>query len=100
LWYFGIALAGGKMVQVVESDASGRIVIPKTVRQALGIKGRTRFLLVERGEGQLMLQKLEVDEIARRLEREVAGKDVDAIVRKVREEVNKKIKTQYPDLLR
>jgi AbrB family looped-hinge helix DNA binding protein len=88
------------MAQVVESDASGRIVIPKTVRQALGIKGRTRFLLVERAEGQLVLQKLEVDEIARRLERELAGKDIDAIVRKVREEVNKKIKTRYPDLLR
>ena len=87
------------MVQVVESDASGRIVIPKAVRQALGIRGRTRFLLLERGEGQLVLQRLNVDEIARRLERELAGRDVDSIVRKVKQEVNRKIKNQYPDLL-
>jgi AbrB family looped-hinge helix DNA binding protein len=87
------------MVQVVESDASGRIVIPKAVRQALGIRGRTRFLLLERGEGQLVLQRLHVDEIARRLERELAGRDVDSIVRKVKQEVNRKIKNQYPDLL-
>jgi AbrB family looped-hinge helix DNA binding protein len=87
------------MVQVVESDASGRIVIPKAVRQALGIRGRTRFLLLERGEGQLVLQRLHVDEIARRLERELAGRDVDSIVRKVKQELNRKIKNQYPDLL-
>jgi AbrB family looped-hinge helix DNA binding protein len=87
------------MVQVVESDASGRIVIPKAVRQALGIRGRTRFLLLERGEGQLVLQRLNVDEIARRLERELAGRDVDSIVRKVKQELNRKIKKQYPDLL-
>ena len=87
------------MVQVVESDASGRIVIPKAVRQALGIRGRTRFLLLERGEGQLVLQRLHVDEIARRLERELDGRDVDFIVRKVKQELNRKIKNQYPDLL-
>jgi AbrB family looped-hinge helix DNA binding protein len=87
------------MVQVVESDASGRIVIPKAVRQALGIRGRTRFLILERGEGQLVLQRLQVDEIARRLERELAGRDVDSIVRKVKQELNRKIKNQYPDLL-
>jgi AbrB family looped-hinge helix DNA binding protein len=87
------------MVQVVESDASGRIVIPKAVRQALGIRGRTRFLLLERGEGQLVLQRLNVDEIARRLERELAGRDVDSIVRKIKQELNRKIKNQYPDLL-
>lgn len=87
------------MVQVVESDASGRIVIPKAVRQALGIRGRTRFLLLERGDGQLVLQRLHVDEIARRLERELDGRDVDFIVRKVKQELNRKIKNQYPDLL-
>jgi AbrB family looped-hinge helix DNA binding protein len=94
-----MVLLGGDMVQVVESDASGRIVIPKAVRQALGIRGRTRFLLLERGEGQLVLQRLHVDEIARRLERELAGRDVDSIVRKVKQELDRKIKNQYPDLL-
>jgi AbrB family looped-hinge helix DNA binding protein len=87
------------MAEVVEADASGRIVIPKSIRQELRIKERTKFLLTKRGEGQLLLQKLDVDELARRLETELAGRDIDTILKTVREEVNKKINVQYPDLL-
>jgi AbrB family looped-hinge helix DNA binding protein len=87
------------MAEVVEMDVSGRIVIPKNVRQELKIKGGTKFILANRGEGQLLLQKLDVDEIARKLEDELAGRDVDAIVRSVRKEINRKIKARYPDLL-
>jgi len=80
-------------------DVSGRIVIPKNMREELKIKGGTKFILAKRGEGQLLLQKLDVDEIARRLEAELVGRDIDAIVKSVRKEVNRKIKARYPDLL-
>jgi len=82
------------MAEVVEADASGRIVIPKSIRQELRIKERTKFLLTKRGEGQLLLQKLDVDELARRLETELAGRDIDTILKTVREEVNRKINVQ------
>jgi AbrB family looped-hinge helix DNA binding protein len=88
-----------EMAEVVEVDLSGRIVIPKNVRQDLKIKGGTKFILAKHGEGQLLLQKLDVDEIARRLQDELAGRDVDAIVKSVRKEINRKIKARYPDLL-
>ncbi len=87
------------MAEVVEVDVSGRIVIPKNMREELKIKGGTKFILAKRGEGQLLLQKLDVDEIARRLEAELVGRDIDAIVKSVRKEVNRKIKARYPDLL-
>ena len=87
------------MTEVVEVDRSGRIVIPKSLRREMQIKDRTRFIVAKRGEGQLLLQKLDVDEIARRLEIELAGRDVDAIVKTVRKEIDRKIKEQYPDLL-
>jgi AbrB family looped-hinge helix DNA binding protein len=87
------------MAEVVEVDRSGRIVIPKSLRREMQIKDRTRFIVAKRGEGQLLLQKLDVDEIARRLEIELAGRDVDAIVKTVRKEIDRKIKEQYPDLL-
>jgi len=87
------------MAQVVEADVSGRIVIPKSLRQELKIKSGTKFILAKRGKGQLLLQKLDVDEIARRLEQELAGTDIDAIVKVVRKDINRKIRTRYPDLL-
>lgn len=87
------------MAEVVEVDKSGRIVIPKGLRQELAIREKTRFILTKRGKGQLLLQRLEVEEIVQRLEEELSGKDVDAIVKQVRKEIHEKIKTSYQDLL-
>lgn len=87
------------MAEVVEIDRSGRIVIPKGLRREMRITDRTRFIVTKRGEGQLLLQKLDVDEIARRLEMELAGRDIDAIVKTVRKQINRKIKARYQDLL-
>lgn len=87
------------MAEVVGVDKSGRMVIPKSLRQELDIKEKTRFILTKRGQGQLLLQKFEVKEIARRLEDELSGKDIDAIVEEVRKEVHEKIKASYQDLL-
>ena len=86
------------MTEVVESDKSGRIVIPKSLREELNMKENTRFILTKRGEGQLLLQKIDVEEIARRLEEELTGKDIDAIVKAIRKEINEKIKVDYPHL--
>lgn len=87
------------MAEIVEVDKSGRIVIPKRLRKDLGIKEKTKFILARRGEGQILLQKLDVEKIAQRLENELAGKDVDAIAEAVRKEINGKIRARYPDLL-
>ncbi len=86
------------MAEIVRTDASGRVVIPKKVRDELGITSDTRFLLSSRGQGQLLLQKLDVDAIAHRLEEELAGRDVDAIVKTVRKEIEAKIRAKYPDI--
>ncbi len=87
------------MAEIVEVDKSGRIVIPKRLRKDLAIKEKTKFILARRGEGQILLQKLDVEKISQRLENELAGKDVDAITEAVRKEINEKIRARYPDLL-
>ena len=87
------------MAEIVEVDKSGRIVIPKRLRKDLGIKEKTKFILARRGEGQILLQKLDVEKIAQRLETELVGKDIDAITEAVRKEINEKIRARYPDLL-
>ena len=86
------------MAEIVEVDKAGRIVIPKGLRDRLGIKSKTRFILTERGGGQLLLQQIDVEEMARRLEGELAGKDIDVIVRAIRKEINEKCKARYPEL--
>ena len=86
------------MAEIVESDKSGRIVIPKSLRDELDIREKTRFILTKRGEGLLLLQKIDVDEIARRLEEELTGRDIDVIVDAIRKEIDGKIKVRYPNL--
>ena len=86
------------MAEVVEADKSGRIVIPKRLREELDMGEKTRFILSKRGEGRLLLQKIDVEEIARRLEEELADRDIDAIVEMIRKEINEKAKVRYPNL--
>jgi len=86
------------MAEIVEADRSGRIVIPKSLREELDIGAKTRFILTKRGEGQLLLQKIDIEEIARKLEEELASRDIDAIVEAIRKEIDEKVKVRYPDL--
>jgi len=82
------------MVSLVESDASGRIVIPKKIRDEFGISGRTQFLLSSNEKGQILLQKLDVEEIARRLEDELGDVPVEDLAKSIRKEINDKIRSR------
>lgn len=86
------------MAEIVKIDKSGRIVIPKGIRRKLGVERRGEFLLSVQGRDRLLLQKLDVESLAKGLKEELAGKDIDAIVRTVREEINAKIRALYPNL--
>ena len=99
IYHFTIYLSSGIMAEIVEVDKSGRLVIPKKLRKELGIKEKTKFILAKKGQGQILLQKLDVDEIAARLEKELSRTDIDAIVRELRKEINEKVRTKYPDIL-
>lgn len=85
------------MAEIVEVDKSGRIVIPKKLREEVGIQAKTRLILTKR-DGTLTLTPLDVDEIARRLEAELKDVDVEGIAREIRREINDKIRKQHPEL--
>ena len=87
------------MEDIVAVDRAGRVVIPKAIREAAGIDERAKLLIALADAGRIVLQKLDVDTLAARLEKEVAGRDVEAIARRVREEVRARIRRSYPDLL-
>ena len=86
------------MATIVEADRSGRIVIPKKIRDELGITEKTQFILTKNQRDQILLQKIDVKEMAKRLEEELEGKPIDSIVESIRKEINEKVKAHYPDL--
>ena len=88
----------GKMAEIVEVDNAGRIVLPKRLRDEMGIKGRARLILTLRGNKVIMM-RLDVDEIARKLEEELVGVDVEKVAESVRRETNAKIAAEHSELL-
>lgn len=98
IYHFTITHTSGIMVSLVESDGSGRIVIPKRIRDEHGITGRTQFLLTSNGKGQITLQKIDVEEMARRLQEELRDIPVEELAQSIRKEINDKIRSRREDL--
>lgn len=87
------------MAELVSVDRAGRVVIPKAIRDALGIDERTQLLVAAGEHGRLVFQKVDVEALAGQLEKELAGTDVEVVVRKVRKEMRALVRRRYPDLL-
>ena len=86
------------MASIVESDGSGRIVIPKKVRDELGIGKKTRFILTTNKKGQILIQKLDLEEITQRLEEELADALLEQQAEQIRDEINEKVRKAYKAL--
>ena len=86
------------MAEIVSVDKAGRLVIPNSIRKSLGITKDSKFIVVQGDNGRLLFLKLDIDEIINSLEKEMKGKNVNAVVKRVRKEMNEKIKKRYPDI--
>jgi len=84
------------MVAVVPMDRAGRIVIPKDTREAQGIVPGTKFLLVEGKDGSLWLQRLDPEELARRIHNELRGANLAPLFAKVEAEMEALASSKYP----
>ena len=67
----------GIMVDVVVVDDKGRVVIPREVRERLGLSKGSRLLLVELGGDTIVLRKLDVKRVLEAIAREVREKGID-----------------------
>ena len=85
------------MTKIVSVDSSGRVGIPKAIRELAGFTEKTKLLVIAE-EGRVVLQKLDADSLAARIAKELAGKDIDAVIRKVRKETRARVRKAYPDL--
>jgi len=77
-------------------DRAGRIVIPKDTREAHGIVPGTKFLLVEGKDGSLWLQRLDPEELARRIHNELRGANLAPLFAKVEAEMEALASSKYP----
>ena len=85
------------MTKIVSVDPSGRILIPKAIRELAGFTEKTKLLVIAE-EGRVVLQRLDADLLGARIGKELAGKDVDAVIRKVRQETRARVRKVYPNL--
>jgi len=91
--YFGIY---GIMVEAVTRiDRSGRVVIPKEIRERMGLKEDTTLLVADATDEIVVLKKLDVRELAKRLRQELKGVDAEAIARRVEEESNEQARKEH-----
>jgi AbrB family looped-hinge helix DNA binding protein len=85
------------MAEIVEVDKSGRIVIPKKIRDDLGIREKTQ-LMIMKSDGKLMVIPFSLDELVHRLEVELDGVEVEEMAASIRREINAKIAEEHPEL--
>jgi AbrB family looped-hinge helix DNA binding protein len=76
---------------VTRIDKAGRVVIPKEIRDRMDLKEDSALLITETNREVVLLKKLDIEEMARRLRQELAGKDVESIARRVEVESNERI---------
>jgi AbrB family looped-hinge helix DNA binding protein len=85
---------------VTTIDKAGRVVIPKEIREKMHLKENSILLVAETGKDVLILKKLDIQQIAGRLRRELKGKDVDEIARRVEANSNERVRKEGPETLR
>ena len=88
------------MASIVTMDRAGRILLPATARKEMRLRPGSKILLTEMEDGRLVLVPLDVEEIARRIEREMKGANIDAELAKVREDIEELAMRRYPELAR
>lgn len=79
---------------VTTIDKAGRVVIPKEIREKMDLRADSALLVAETDDDAIILKKLDIKEIADRLRRELKGKDLDEIARRVERDSNKRVHRQ------
>lgn len=84
-------------MEVLKVDKAGRIVLPKSVREKLGVRGEDHLVLVEHNN-TVVLRKLDIEDVADKIEEELKEFDVEEAFKEIRKETNKKVLEDHPEL--
>jgi AbrB family looped-hinge helix DNA binding protein len=84
---------------VTRIDKAGRVVIPKEMRDRIGLKEDTAVLVTD-VDSVVVMKKLDIAELGRRLRQELKGVDVEEIAARVEEESNEQARRERKPLRR
>ena len=85
-------------MEITSIDKVGRIVLPKEIRERLGIDEKTKLLVAGVRGDTIILKKIDVREMAKRLEADLKDVDLTTLLKKVRDETNEKVRRAYPEI--
>ncbi len=83
---------------VTRIDKAGRVVIPKEIRERMGLNEDSALLVADVDREVVILKKLDIEELARRLRQELKGIDVEAIAGRVEQESNERARKEQKAL--
>ena len=73
-------------------DKAGRVVIPKESRERAHLGEDAALLVAEAEGGVVILKRLDIEELANRLRRELKGVDVESVAKRVEEQSDERAK--------
>lgn len=77
---------------VTKIDKAGRVVIPKEIRERAHLGEDAALLVAEAEGGVVILKRLDIEELANRLRRELKGVDVESVAKRVEEQSDERAK--------
>lgn len=83
---------------VTKIDKAGRVVIPKEIRERVGLNEDETLLVADAPDDIVILKKLDVKELAKRLRSELKGINVESIAQRIEEESNEEARKEYAAL--
>ena len=84
-------------MDIISIDKVGRLLIPARIRKDMQLEPDTKFLIVG-SNNKILLERLDLDDEAKRLEEELKGVDIDKIAKEIRAELQEKIRREKPEI--
>ncbi|MFO1533365.1 MAG: AbrB/MazE/SpoVT family DNA-binding domain-containing protein [Thermoplasmatota archaeon] len=85
-------------MDIITIDKLGRVVLPKALRDGLGLLPGSRMLALRLGD-RLVLESVDAAAVARRLHEELKGIDIERIAREARGEADEVARREIAGIL-
>jgi AbrB family looped-hinge helix DNA binding protein len=85
-------------MEIINIDKAGRIVIPSTLRKKLKLNESSKLLIADVKKDLLIIKKINIEELEKQLEKDFKNIDIEAVVGKVRNDIQEKIRKKHPSV--